>query len=46
MRLGVAGTATPAKRRAMPVFNGKTGLAPGLSGLSTRELLDAADNAA
>lgn len=46
MRLSVAGTAAPAKRRAMPVFNGRTGLAPGLSGLSTRELLDAADHAA
>jgi hypothetical protein len=31
------------KRRAMPVHRGKSGLAAGLSGLSTRELLDAAD---
>ena len=38
---------TPAnKHRAMPVFNGKTGLAAGLSGLSTREMLDMADHAA
>ena len=44
MRLRAA-DATPAlkKRRAMPVFDGKSGLAAGLSGLSTREMMDAAD---
>jgi hypothetical protein len=46
MRLRVAELAPANKGRAMPVFNGKTGLAPGLSGLSTREMLDAADHAA
>ncbi len=46
MRLRAADIAPASKRRAMPVFNGKTGLAPGLSGLTTRELLDAADHAA
>lgn len=34
------------RRRAMPVFRGQGGLAPGLCGLRTRELLDAADDAA
>ena len=43
MRLRAADTTTPPKRRAMPVFDGKSGLAPGLSGLSTHEMLDAAD---
>ncbi len=43
MRLRAADTTAPPKRRAMPVFDGKSGLAPGLSGLSTREMLDAAD---
>jgi hypothetical protein len=38
--------APASKRRAMPVVNGKKGLAPGLGGLSTREMLDAADHAA
>jgi hypothetical protein len=28
----------------LPVFHGKGGLAPGLSGLSTREMFDAADD--
>lgn len=46
MRLRAAELPAPAKRRAMPVFNGKTGLRAGLSGLSTREMLDAADHAA
>lgn len=46
MRLRTPEAATPGKRRAMPVFNGKSGLAQGLSGLSTREMLDAADHAA
>lgn len=40
MRLRATEIAPPGKRRAMPVFNGKTGLAPGLSGLSTREMQD------
>jgi hypothetical protein len=39
---GVAAT----KRAPMPVFKGKSGLASGLGGLSTREMLDAADDAA
>jgi hypothetical protein len=43
MRLRAADAPLLKKRRPMPVFNGKSGLAAGLSGLSTRELLDAAD---
>jgi hypothetical protein len=46
MRLRATEVANSGKRRAMPVVNGKTGLAPGLSGLSTREMLDALDHAA
>ena len=48
LRMRLRATSQPAasRRRGMPVFNGKTGLATGLSGLSTRELLDAADHAA
>jgi hypothetical protein len=46
MRLRASPPTTSGKRRAMPVFDGKSGLAPGLSGLSTREMLDAADRAA
>lgn len=46
MRLRAASLPPPSRRRAMPVFNGKSGLCAGLSGLSTREMLDAADNAA
>ena len=46
MRLRAAASAPTKKRRAMPVFNGKTGPASGLSGLSTREMFDAADGAA
>ena len=34
---------TQVKRRPMPVFHGKSRLASGLSGLSTRELLDRLD---
>ncbi len=43
MRLRCAEAPHAKKRRLMPVFDGKSGLAPGLSGLSTREMLDAAD---
>jgi hypothetical protein len=43
MRLRAADAPLLKKRRPMPVFNGKTGLAAGLTGLSTRELVDAAD---
>jgi hypothetical protein len=46
MRLRATDVATSSRRRPMPVFNGKSGLAAGLSGLSTREMLDAADHAA
>ena len=50
MRLRADAAAPPARaRRPMPVFRGRgkqSGLAPGLSGLSTREMLDAADDAA
>jgi hypothetical protein len=46
MRLRAPEQAAAPRRRAMPVFNGKTGLAKGLSGLTTREMLDAADHAA
>ncbi len=43
MRLRAAEAPQTRKRRPMPVFDGNSGLAPGLSGLSTREMLDAAD---
>jgi 3-methyladenine DNA glycosylase AlkC len=43
MRLRSQDAVPAAKRRPMPVFRGKSGLAAGLSGLSTREMLDAAD---
>lgn len=43
MRLRAGNTPAATRQRAMPTFNGKSGLAPGLTGLSTRELLDAAD---
>jgi F420-0:gamma-glutamyl ligase len=46
MRLRATETVLISKRRAMPVVNGKKGLALGLGGLSTREMLDAADHAA
>ena len=46
MRLRATASAPTKNRRTMPVFNGKTGLATGLSGLSTREMFDAADDAA
>jgi hypothetical protein len=46
MRLRATKLAPANKGRAMPVFNGKTGLVPGISGLCTREMLDAADHAA
>ncbi len=45
MRLRAADTPEIKKRRPRPVFDGKSGLAAGLTGLSTRELLDAAGNA-
>lgn len=45
MRLRAAEIPQPKKRRPRPVFDGQSGLAPGLTGLSTRELLEAADNA-
>jgi hypothetical protein len=43
MRLRAVDVPATKKRRPMPMFDGKSGLATGLSGLSTRELLDAAD---
>ncbi len=46
MRLRATETLPISKRRAMPVVNGKEGLALSLGGLSTREMLDAADHAA
>ncbi len=46
LRLRAATAPLPRRRRPMPVFHGEGGLAPGLRGLSTRELLDAADDAA
>ncbi len=46
MRLRVAQVCPEVKRRPMPVFNGKSGLAAGLSGLSTREMMDASDRVA
>jgi hypothetical protein len=47
LRMRLHAEAAPARQlqRPMPVFDGKTGLAKGLKGLSTRELLDAADAA-
>lgn len=45
MRLHAADVPTRPVQRPMPVFDGQTGLAKGLKGLSTRELLDAADAA-
>ena len=45
MRLRVEDAPPASRRRAMPVFRVsgvQEGLAPGLTGLSTRELLDAA----
>lgn len=44
MRLRAAALVPASPRRAMPVFQGTGGLMPGLSGLSTRELMDAADD--
>jgi hypothetical protein len=46
LRLRGANAAPVGKRSAMPVVNGGMGLAKGLSGLSTREMLDAADHVA
>ncbi|MBK6651925.1 MAG: DUF2191 domain-containing protein [Betaproteobacteria bacterium] len=46
MRLRGAEIAPAVKRRAMPVSQGAGGMLPGLSGLSTRELMDAADDRA
>jgi hypothetical protein len=44
-RLRSAPPAPDGNCRPMPVFNGRAGLARGLSGLSTREMIDAEDNA-
>ena len=46
LRMRIRGTdvAPVGLRRAMPVFHGSGGMVPGLSGLSTRELMDAADS--
>lgn len=43
LRLRAANTATPQTQRPMPVAGRPGGMPAGLSGLSTRELLDAAD---
>jgi hypothetical protein len=43
MRLRAADQPLATQRKPMPVFAGKSGLAPGLSGLSTREMLDRLD---
>lgn len=43
MRMRAKDLAPANKGRDMPVFNGKTGLAPGLSGWRACEMLDAAD---
>ena len=49
MRMRAVEVAPARNRRAMPVFHSrrgsKSGLAPGLSGLSTREMADVADQA-
>jgi hypothetical protein len=45
MRLRVKPPSAGKTKRPMPVFKKGTGLAAGLVGLSTRELLDAADRA-
>ncbi len=43
MRLRAASSPPTAPRKAMPVHRGLCGLAPGLSGLSTRQMLDRLD---
>ncbi len=43
MRLAASIETKPKKRFVLPVFDGKSGLAKGLSGLSNRELYDAMD---
>ena len=47
LRMRLHTGAAPARQlqRPMPVFDGQSGLAKGLKGLRTRELLDAADAA-
>jgi hypothetical protein len=46
LRLRTEQNVAAKKRLPMPVFKGTSGLAPGLSGSSTREMFDAADDAA
>ena len=46
MRLRAAQGSPAVERRPMPVFDGNSGLAAGLSGLSTREMMDASDRVA
>jgi hypothetical protein len=43
LRLRLKATARARTPRALPVYHGKGGLAPGLSGLSNKALRDAAD---
>lgn len=44
LRLRAAELPPASPRRPMPVFGSPGGLAPGLSGLSTREMLDLMDD--
>jgi hypothetical protein len=43
LRLATSKKNTQKTQIKLPVFDGKSGLVPGLTGLSNRELLDAAD---
>jgi hypothetical protein len=43
MRIRATDLAPANKGRDIPIFNGKTGLAPGVSGLRACKMLDAAD---
>lgn len=44
LRLRVATTPPPVRRKKLPVFDGGSGLVPGLDGLSNKALRDAADD--
>jgi hypothetical protein len=44
LQLRLRAQRAPAKPARLPVYRGKGGLAPGLTGLSNRAMLDAADN--
>jgi hypothetical protein len=46
LQLRLRAQEAPAKRVHLPVYRGKGGLAPGLSGLNNKAMLDAADQEA